>query len=259
MAASVGGGLFWGCVSFVGVVGLRCVGCGSEVSSEARFCQNCGAPIAATPSPSCIVYLFGDQFAGLDKPLTPGEKLPCGDVKVQKRELAQEMLRAAFAHLEREGSIGLVLGQKKALIFKSEAVFVTLERRDAAVGGIEGGIVEAVTGDSQRDSLDEVVRRLIGEECIDPWSAVIEQAKKHLLSIGYFAEEERSGLTKLIPGKALTPICERVAQLRVHVPAIQALLRDLATRDPALNSRLGEDVKKGITSCYQTRDIEVDE
>jgi len=241
------------------VAGLRCVGCVSEIASGARFCPNCGAPIVAALAPSCIVYLFGDQFAGLDKPLTPGEKLPCGDAKVQKRELAQEMLRAAFAHLEKEGSISLTIGQKKTLIFKSDAVFVTLKRCEATAGGIEAGIIEAVTGDAKKDSVDEVVGRLIGEERIDPWGAVIEQAKEHLLSLGYFAEEGRSGLGKLIPGRTLTPRCDRIATLRGHVPAVQALLRDLNSRDSALNRRLGEDIKNGITSRYQTRDIEADE
>ncbi len=209
------------------------------------------------PTPSDIVYLFGDQFAPRDKPLFPSEKVPCGDAKVQKRELAQEMIRAAFAQLERDGSIGLSLGQRKTLIFRSEAVIVT-KRGDAAGGGIERGILDAVTGDAKKDHVDEVVGRLIGEERIDPWGAVIDQAKEHLLSLGYLAEGERSGLGKLIHGRTLTPLCDRIVTLRVHVPAIQALLGDLERRDPALNRRLGEDIKKGITSRYQTRDIEAD-
>lgn len=238
---------------------MRCPGCGSEVVGGARFCPGCGAPLGS-PSPSGVVYLFGDRFAGRDKLLSAGEKLPCSDVKVQKRELAQEMFRAAFASLAQGGQLSLALGQKKTLLFKSSAVFVTLNRREALeLGGLEAGILRALTGDPKRDSVEEVVGRAIGEESIDPWGAAIDQARGHLLQLGYFVEEERGGLGRLVPGRKLLPQCERIAALQGHVPTVQALLAGLSSRDPALNKQLGDDIKKGITSRYKTREIDADE
>ncbi len=241
---------------------MRCVNCGSEVDEGARFCSNCGSPMTQPiiPTPSGLLYLFSDHFVAREKPLSPSEKVPCGDAKVQKRELAQTMLRAAFASLEKEGRIGLSLGQKKTLIFKSNAVFVTLGRGDAyTAGGLEAGILGALTGDSGRDTVDEVVGRLIGEECPDPWEAVIEEAKNDLLRLGYFTEEGRRGLGKLIPGRTLVPRCDRIVVLQAHIPMVQGLLKGLDDGNPALGRQLGEDIKKGITSRYQTRDIDADE
>jgi hypothetical protein len=57
----------------------------------------------------------------------------------------------------------------------------------------------------------------------------------------------------------LLPQCELIAALQGHVPAVQALLAGLSSRDPALNKQLGEDIKKGITSRYKTREIDADE
>jgi hypothetical protein len=40
---------------------------------------------------------------------------------------------------------------------------------------------------------------------------------------------------------------------------VQTLLRELASRDAAIDKQLGEDIKKGITSRYATREVEADE
>lgn len=251
-----------GRVDVVVVDRLRCPGCGSEVGVSARFCPGCGAPISApvAPSPSGIVYLFGDRFAGRDKLLSVDERLPCSDARVQKEALAREMFRAAFASLAKEGYLSLALGQKKTLLFKSGAVFVTLKKRETfGGGGLEANILQALTGDPRKDGVEDVVGRALGDESIDPWGIAIEQTKEHLLGLGYFVKEERSGLGRLIPGRRLQPQCERIATLQGHVPAIQVLLEGLSSRDPALNKQLGEDIKKGITSRYKTREIDADE
>jgi len=240
---------------------LRCTGCGSEVGAGARFCPNCGAQLGpVVPSPSGLVYLFGDRFAGRDKLLAVGEKLPCSEVKVQKKDLVQAMFRGAFASLAQDGCLSLSLGQKKILLFKASAVFVTINRREAREsGGLEAGILEVLTGDPRRDSVEEGVGRAIGEESVDPWGAVIDQTREHLLRLGYFVEEERSGLGRLVPGRKLLPQCERIMALQGNVPTVLALLEGLSSRDPTLNKQLGEDTKKGITSRYKTREIDADE
>ena len=209
-----------------------------------------------SPTPSDIVYLFGDRFAPREKLLSPSESVPCGTAKVQRRELAHEMLHAAFAHLRHTGSIGLSLGQRKTLILRSEAVLVTPLNTGAHIGGLEQAILESLTGDAGKNYADEVVGRAIGEERIDPWAAVIDAGKEHLRSLGYLVEEERSGLGKLIPGRTYAPTCEKIAALQVQIPAVQALLREL---EPPLANRLREDIKKGVTSRYQTREIDADE
>jgi len=237
-------------------VGLRCAGCGSEASDAARFCPNCGAPLGVSVPACCIVYLFGDAFAPHDGLL--GEKLPCGEVKVNRKALAQEVMRAAFASLQSGGALSLKLGQRRRLLFKTGAVFVALNRREERVG-VEGRIIASIMGDPAKDCVEDIVARVIGEECADPWGAVMDAAREHLFGLGYFREERRSGLGRLVSGCKLLADCERINTLRGQVPAVQTLLRELSRRDPALDKQLLEDIKKGITSRYQTREIEVDE
>jgi hypothetical protein len=243
------------CVVVRAVRALRCMGCGSDVGADARFCPNCGAPFGETVPPSCIIYLFGDRFVAQDRLL--GEKLPCGEVKVGKKALAQEMMRAAFASLA-GGVLSLKFGQRKRLLFKTGAVFAALNSQEKC-GGLEGRIVEAFTGDPSRDCVEEIVARAVGEECADPWGAVVDAVREHLLGLGYFTEEGRSGLGRLVPGRKLLPNCQRINTLQGQVPAVQTLLREFSSRDAALDKQLGEDIKKGITSRYAIREVEADE
>ncbi len=249
---------------------MRCTNCGSEVQTDARFCVHCGdtlgpvvpvqhvpaaapvAPVAPTVAASSLVYLFGDRFVERDTAFSAGEKLPCSEIKVKKKELTQTMFLAAFASLVQEGRLNLTLGQKKTMIFKTNAVFAAVNRLDLPdPGGLEARLLHAMTGNPQKDSVEELVWRVIGETSIDPWGEVIGQIKGYLLPLGFFAEGERSGLVKFIAGQKLLPQCERIATLQGALPAVQALLEGVHCQDLGLHKQLCEDIKKGINSRYE--------
>ncbi len=253
---------------------MRCTNCGSEVPAAARFCTHCGdsvgsvatmpavSPVSANLpiAPSGLVYLLGDRFVERDTAFTAGEKLPCSEIKVKKKDLTQAMFRAAFASLAQEGRCSLTLGQKKTLLFKTNAVLVTVNRHDAPdPGGLEARLLHALTGNPQKDSVEELVWRVIGETSIDPWAEVIGQVKEYLFQQGYFLEGERSGLAKVIAGRKLLPQCDRIVALEGHLPTVQALLESLHCQDSALNKQLCEDIKKGINSRYEAPQADQDD
>ncbi len=84
---------------------------------------------------SALAYLFGDVleevFTKRVSRLTSSEILPCRQVKVKKRMLANVTLAAALVHLAEEGHLKLTLGTKRR-IFKSRAVFAALSSEKPA-------------------------------------------------------------------------------------------------------------------------------
>jgi hypothetical protein len=249
---------------------MRCSNCGSELQAGSRFCTGCGAatgpgPVLSTapdathmadaPSivaSSSLVYLFGDRFVERDTAFTAGEKLPCSEIKVKKKDLVQTMFQAAFAALARDDRFHLTLGQRKTLLFKTNAVFVSPGSPDLAdPGALEAALLHALTGSSQRDSVEDLVWRCIRETTADPWGQVIGQVQDYLLRLGYFVEGERSGVAKLLAGRKLVPQCERIGALEPALPAVQALLESVRCQDSVLHKQLCEDIKKGINSRYE--------
>jgi len=250
---------------------VRCTNCGSEVQTGGRFCTHCGATIGtgtavpvtggafAAPgvAPSSLVYLFGERFVERDTAFTAGEKLPCSEIKVKKKDLTELMFLAAFAALAQDGRLAATMGQKRTLLFKTNAVFVAVSRHDAQdPGSLEGRLLHAITGQAQRDSVEELVWRAVGDSSIDPWGTVIDFVKGYLFQMGLFTEGERSGLVKFVAGRKLVPQCDRISALEAGLPAVQSLLEELRGRNPDLNKQLHEDIKKGINSRYEAPDTD---
>lgn len=259
---------------------MFCTKCGSEIAPGARFCARCGSPVAAlagaTPSaaplpvqaapaisvtapspaptqapPSCLIYLFGDRFAPRDTALTAGEELPCSGIKVQKKPLTELMLVAALAWLAQNGRITLSVAKKGSLVFKHDAVFVTVARREpTSPGGLEAAILGALTNRLQDDSVEDIVGRVIAETSVDPWGDVIGTTQRSLVELGYFREEQQKALRVFTTLKRV-PLCDRIATLGPHLPAVQALLQTWQTSNAAMYRLLHEDVKRGIKSRYE--------
>ncbi|MDO9066694.1 MAG: zinc ribbon domain-containing protein [Chloroflexota bacterium] len=264
---------------------MFCTKCGANAQPGARFCASCGAPLsvplAATPSPmapahapaggapavqasaanafgpSSLIYLFGDHFVERDTAFTAGEKLPCSEIKVKKKDLTEAMLAGAFAWLAQNGRISLSTGQKGTLIFKRTAAFVTVMRRDANdPGGLESGILHAISGNLQTDSVEDVVYRVIPNTSVDPWSDVVDIARNHLFRMGFYQEGERSGVVKFLAGRKLVPLCDRIATLQPGIGAAQALVQSFQVGNPALYRLLHDDIRKGIDSRYEAPDTD---
>ena len=263
---------------------MFCTKCGANAQPGARFCASCGAPLsvplAATPSPmapapahapaggapalhasaanavgpSSLIYLFGDHFVERDTAFTAGE------IALQRDKSQEEGPDRGHAG----GSLRLagperthlpVNRPKGTLIFKRTAAFVTVMRRDPIdPGGLESGILHAISGNLQTDSVEDVVYRVIPNTSVDPWSDVVDIARNHLFRMGFYQEGERSGVVKFLAGRKLVPLCDRIATLQPGIGAAQALLQSIQLGNPALYRLLHDDIRKGIDSRYEAPD-----
>ena len=213
-------------------------------------------------APSALAYLFGDLledvFAGRASRFTPNEKLPCREVKVKIKDLANVMLVAAFVHLAEEGYLKLTLGTK-GRILKSKAVFAALspERPSQGLHGLEAQIANSVTGKQKKDDVGSIVRRLWDADSSDPWRDIIGRAQRYLLSQGYFAEEKRRGVARLL-GKKLVPQCERIVPLEGEARQLREMMAAFQAAQPELYKRLWKGVADGIRSRQERPDVDID-
>ncbi len=207
---------------------------------------------------SALAYLFGDVlenvFAGRASRLTRSETLPCREVKVKRRDLANVMLVAALIHLSEEDHLELIPG-KKGHILKSRAVFVALstEQSVQGPGSLEEQIVSNITGKNKKDDVSSIVWRLLSKDWPNPWSHIIKQTQGYLLKVGYFAEEKRHGLGRL-RGKKLVPQCERIATLEKEARQLGKMMAAFQSRQSDLYKQLWKGVTSGIASRQQTAD-----
>ena len=120
---------------------------------------------------SGLVYLFGERFAKESGRFGSSETLLYSGRKVSRRELAYRLFEAAFFSLAQEGYISLGVGKRKVLLVMSkETVTVSKAKEgDDLPPSLERSILEECTGEEKKDNVRELVRRVIGGDCDDPW------------------------------------------------------------------------------------------
>lgn len=243
---------------------MRCSRCGSEVLTPTSSCPSCGetlqaqSPNAAIFNPSLlnasdIVLLFGDRFAKLSD---EGYRVPCSQVEVSVSSLVVATVTAALASLAGEGLISVAKGLKKGFLFKSEAAMIRKEKNpESPRAGLEGRILANISGDEQKDSLKDIIKRLLGQSTMDPYTVVLSQAMEHAHQAGFFVEDDKAPpIMKFMAGKTvatpLSPLCDRIKGVAGEAPKVQALLEAFKGQSPDLYALIGKDVKKTIDSVY---------
>ncbi len=203
-------------------------------------------------APSALAYLFGDMledvFAGRASWFGRSETLPCCRVEVNREDLATVMVTAAFLHLAEEGNLILTLGTT-GRILKSKTVFAAFRSRRPGqyLGGLEGEIVSNMSGFQMKNDVKHIVERLLGRHWSDPWREIIRRARRYLLYKGYFAEEERHGIAKLL-GKKLIPQCGRILALEKEAWQLGKMMAAFQASQSELYERLWKCVEGGIAS-----------
>ncbi len=245
---------------------MKCSRCGNDVLTPASACPACGQPLqpdasttqvhSATVSrlnASDIVLMFGDHFAEWKE---EGYKVPCSQVEVGFSSLVVAMVTAALASLAGEGLVGVAKGQKKGFLFKSDVVVVSKQKEPTeAKEGVEGKILTSLTGDAQKDSLRDVVRRILGQSTMDPYTVILGQAMEHAHQAGFFVEDEKaSPIVKFLAGKTvatpLSPLCDRITAVAGEVHKMQALLESFKSQNTDLCAVIAADIKKSINTAY---------
>lgn len=270
---------------------MFCTQCGTPIQPNSRFCSSCGAPAVAgppvaapaaaatAPTPpapvqtrqqtgvpavpvvpaSCLIYLAADEVAPRTGMLTPGQTVPCTEIKVQRKPLSELMMVTAMAALAQSGHITFAVSQRGALFLKRNALHIGIARPAAQdPGGLEGPLLRALTGRQGSDFVEDVVGRAIGEASIDPWGAVVAMAEGAMLRLGLYAEEKRPALLGLVSVTRLVPVCALIGMVRPQSAAAIALLHSWQTSNPALYEQLHDNVKRGIKSRYEAPESDSD-
>jgi hypothetical protein len=209
------------------------------------------------PSASDIVYLFGDRFA--KKARLGGHQLVYGGSKVKANDLAEQLLVAALAGLASDGYIGLeTVEEKKLGLFTSRDVQVTrLQSPQEMLSGMEAAVWDNLTGNPEGDGVKDVIRRIIGGTCINPWANLLEIAKRGLAEQGYLNADKEE--LRFRPDKVHWSANEElISQLEGRVEHVKVQLSSLESSEPVLYKQLVDSVKKGIKDMEERSDSDFD-
>ena len=248
-----------------------CASCGHQNRAENRVCVKCGSPLAEEAQPTAeearpiaeealpvsasgVVYLYGDHFVGGGLPGGRIE-LPCREVKVKKKELAETGVAAAFVALAQGRHARLYIDRRSGTlgIFKHKAVFLQpLEGAGTLPSGFEGRILNSLSDRQGSNNAVDIVRRLVPESK-DPWAVAIELIREGLLEQGYFAEGERGRVTKLLLGRKLLPDCQRIATLQGQVEPVRSVIESFRMANPKMHTQLLKDVRAAIKAQERVR------
>jgi len=209
------------------------------------------------PSASDVVYLFGDRFA--KKARLGGHQLVYGGSKVKANDLAEQLMVAAIAGLAGGGYIGLERVEEKKLgLFTSRDVQVTrLQSPQETLYGMEAAIWDNLTGNPEGDRVKDLIRRIIGATCVNPWANLVEITKRGLAEQGYLNADKEE--LRFRPDKVhWSANEEQISPLEGQVDQVKAQLSSLESGEPALHKQLVESVKKGIKDMEESPDSDFD-
>lgn len=183
-----------------------------------------------------------------DAPGGGGVELPCRDVKVSKRELAQKAVVGGFISLVEGNHIRLSIVKRRALLGLRKRQVVQVEAVGGGLsdGSLEAGLLASLDQDAEKNAVTKVVERLLPISG-DPWADVIERIEEDLLGQGYFTETEREKkMARFFLGKKLVPQCERFAALEERVPAVEEMLDGFRSANGEVYDQLVKDVRRAI-------------
>ncbi len=89
----------------------------------------------------------------------------------------------------------------------------------------------------------------------DPWEEIIKQTRKYLLAEGYFVQEKRRRIARLL-GKKLIPQCGRIAPLEGEARQLKEMMATFQGRQPELYQKLCKGVAAGIASRQERADAD---
>jgi len=205
------------------------------------------------PSASGTVYLFGDRFAG--KARLGAETLVYGGTKVNRKDLANQLLLSALVQLASEGYLQMERVERKKMgILTERDVQVTRSGEPKKpLHGLEAAIWENVSDDPKEDAVTKIVSRTIYTTSANPWGIIVDKAKEGLLEQDYLATEKEA--RRFRPDKVhWSANDELIAPHEGKVDEVKAMLASFGASDPALYKQLVDSVKKGIQSMYESPD-----
>jgi len=167
------------------------------------------------------------------------------------------MVTFAFVYLVEQGHVRLAMGKTGRIIKRRHVLAERTSTAGGGLGGVEGQSLGATLAGTKKNDVPTIVWRLWSSDVPSPVGDVIQMGKAYLRTLGYFHEEERGGIGRLL-GSKWVPDCDRILALREAATSVQGLVAAFRSRQPDLYGQLWKDVGKGISARQEAPDIDDD-
>lgn len=208
--------------------------------------------------PSEQVYFNGEKFAAA-KGIFNKISLMHTSVQVNRVELAQHMLAAAFLANEQAGLMRLELRQKKVLFGLSSktTLFADPTGQPPRWPGdcLEADLL-AAAGRAANSEVGSIVSAWLGRNYSDPYDEVFGRAKMYLAGRGLLDMQEERKLKIFVSRSFSLPARSRDFIAAQPLEPLNALLQGCQSARPQVWQELLQQVKKAIDSRQEQ--IEVD-
>jgi len=208
--------------------------------------------------PSELVYFNAEKFAS-SKGVFNKVNLLHTDVQVNKVELVQHLLAAAFLANEQAGLMRLELRQKKVLfgLGSKTALFADPTGKPPQWGGpcLETDLLQAA-GRASNSEVDTLVVVWLGHDVSDPYQEVIGRLKAHLAERGLLDMQEERKL-KIFVSRSYSLNSEARSFVAAQpLQPLTALLQNCQNFRPQVWQELLKQIKKAVDARQEKMDTD---
>jgi hypothetical protein len=178
-------------------------------------------------SPSELVLLLGEHFAGAGNFTQGKEELLTGAATVSQNELAREVLTVALLAMEQAGEIRIINEKRKAMLGLTTRQALVAEatgsRAAWPAGSLEGELRDTIA--TSRSEVYDVVYRWLGNDMDSPERHVLDRVKRGLVGRGLVQREEKRTLKIFVSHDDSLPDATRSLLAAESPDALLGLLR----------------------------------
>lgn len=208
--------------------------------------------------PSELVYFNAEKFASTKGVFNKVSLLHC-ELQVNKVELVQHLLAAAFLANERAGLMRLELRQKKVLfgLGSKSALFADLTGNPSLWEGscLEASLLEAA-GRSANSEVNSIVSAWLGGNFSDPYVEVIDRLKVKMAERGLLDMQEERKLKIFVTRSFSLPSEVRAFVAAQPLAPLTALLQGCQTGRQQVWQELVTQIKKAVDSRQEQMDVD---
>lgn len=209
--------------------------------------------------PSELVYFNAEKIASTRGVFNKVPLLHC-ELQVNKVELVQHLLAAAFLANERAGLMRLELRQKKVLfgLGAKSALFADPTGNPSLWEGpcLEDSLLEAA-GRSANSEVYSIVSAWLGNNFSDPYVEVIDRLKVKMAERGLLDMQEERKLKIFVTRSFSLPSETRAFIAAQPLAPLTALLQGCQTGRPQVWQELLAQIKKAVDSRQEQMDVDV--
>jgi hypothetical protein len=208
--------------------------------------------------PSELVYFNAEKYAS-SKGVFNKVSLMHSDLQVNKVELVQYLLAAAFLANEQAGLMRLEMRQKKVLfgLVPKTALYADLTGHTANWEGpcLEADLLDA-SGSAANSEVVSIVSFWLRHDYSDPYDEVLGRLKNNLVNRGLLDMHEERKLKIFISRNYSLPTENRAFIASQPLAPVNGLLHGCQTSRPQVWQALLEQVKKAVASRQEQMNVD---